>query len=618
MNVRKIISSLMAGALLLGLTACSPSAAEQETRPDNEIVTYEPLDPNKTLITLGRYTVFNDAPLKAALEEKFPHIQIASVNAAGTNTVRAYVEKQGEHEDLPDLIFSAMRMGDSKYAYDFSAESFTSRYNLSSLEALDADGSLRQLPVNSTVKGIFYNKTLFEEHGWEIPATRDELFKLCDEISAEGIRPFVPCLKYSVQEVGLGLTNRELLGTSEKRAQFEAVVKGEASCEGLLEPYYSVLRELYDRGIVVEGDFTSSLTKNRQAMYAGEIAMIPAELGMYALYEEEDPDCEIDFIGYPTDTPGERWMQMVPGTNLAVPQRSMDDPDKKQVLLDIVDYLSTDEGQGVLFRCFTGISGVKTYQENVRGEFWDVKNCLDKGQLYFADQFGQTSDFETAFDWMRGNMTMDEVIAATDEFEPLDPTAPEPSVAIGTAAEDFTALETSMLMADVMREAAGADAALLLHGTYYKGNSGKIYQGTIDIPDRFNLRSVSKDDALTTYEITGANLKKLMEHPLLNGEEVNALYAFSGLKAEYAPWRDEVSNVLSLALADGTEIDDGKLYTIAAWAGTVDESYVSSTVKAHSELGTITDLMTAYLADAGEVSPAKDGRITLNWEQDAA
>ena len=113
MNVRKIISSLMAGALLLGLTACSPSAAEQETRPDNEIVTYEPLDPNKTLITLGRYTVFNDAPLKAALEEKFPHIQIASVNAAGTNTVRAYVEKQGEHEDLPDLIFSGMRMGDS-------------------------------------------------------------------------------------------------------------------------------------------------------------------------------------------------------------------------------------------------------------------------------------------------------------------------------------------------------------------------------------------------------------------------------------------------------------------------------------------------------------------------
>ena len=618
MNLRKIACSLMAGALLLGLAACAPSATEQETSPSNEISSYEPLESDKILITIGRYTIFNDTPLKTALEEKFPDIQIVSVNAAGTNAVRAYVEQQGEHEDLPDLIFSGMRIGDSEYAYDFSAESFTSRYNLSSLEALDADGTLRQLPINSTVKGIFYNKTLFEEHGWEIPSTRDELFELCEEISAEGIRPFVPCLKYSVQEVGLGLSNRELLGTGEKRAHYDAVVKGEASCEGLLEPYYSLLKELYDRGIVVESDFTSSLTKNRQAMYAGEIAMIPAELGMYGLYEEERPDCEIDFIGYPTDTPEERWVQMVPGTNLAVAQKSMDDPSKKQILLDIVDYLSTDEGQDTLFQCFTGISAVKSYQENIRDEFWDVKNCLEKGQVYFADQVGQTSDFETAFEWMRGNMTMDEIIAATDTFEPLDPTAPEESPVIGTAAEDFTMLETSMLMADVMREAAGADAALLLHGTYYKGNSGKIYQGTIDIPDRFNLRSISKSDALTTYEITGANLKKLMEHPLLNGEEVNALYAFSGLKAEYAPWRDEASNVLSLTLADGSEIDDGKLYTVAAWAGTVDESYVSSTVKAHSELGASTDLMTAYLADAGEVSPAKDGRITLNWEQDAA
>ena len=364
MNVRKIISSLMAGALLLGLTACSPSAAEQETRPDNEIVTYEPLDPNKTLITLGRYTVFNDAPLKAALEEKFPHIQIASVNAAGTNTVRAYVEKQGEHEDLPDLIFSGMRMGDSKYAYDFSAESFTSRYNLSSLEALDADGSLRQLPVNSAVKGLFYNKTLFEEHGWEIPATLTEFYDLCDAITAEGIRPFVPCLKYSVQDVGLGLTSRELFGTAKKRAWYDDVVNKEASCEGLLEPYYEVLKQLYDRGIVVESDFTSSLTQIRQIMYAGEIAMIPGDLSMYSLYEQEKPDCEIDFIGFPTDTPNERWMQMSLGVNMMASQKSMENPEKKRILLDALDFLSTDEGQAVLFECFSGISNVKSYQQN--------------------------------------------------------------------------------------------------------------------------------------------------------------------------------------------------------------------------------------------------------------
>ena len=91
------------------------------------------------------------------------------------------------------------------------------------------------------------------------------------------------------------------------------MVNKEASCEGLLEPYYEVLKQLYDRGIVVESDFTSSLTQIRQIMYAGEIAMIPGDLSMYSLYEQEKPDCEIDFIGFPTDTPNERWMQMSSG-----------------------------------------------------------------------------------------------------------------------------------------------------------------------------------------------------------------------------------------------------------------------------------------------------------------
>ena len=38
--------------------------------------------------------------------------------------------------------------------------------------------------------GILYNKDMFEEYGWEIPATWDELIDLCEEIKAEGILPF--------------------------------------------------------------------------------------------------------------------------------------------------------------------------------------------------------------------------------------------------------------------------------------------------------------------------------------------------------------------------------------------------------------------------------------------
>ena len=54
--------------------------------------------------------------------------------------------------------------------YDLSAEDFTSLYNQSVLNSVSSGGRLYQLPINSSVQGIFYNKTLFEAHGWEIPA----------------------------------------------------------------------------------------------------------------------------------------------------------------------------------------------------------------------------------------------------------------------------------------------------------------------------------------------------------------------------------------------------------------------------------------------------------------
>ena len=50
----------------------------------------------------------------------------------------------------------------------------------------------------------------------------------------------------------------------------------------------------------------------------------------------------------------------------------------------------------------------------------------------------------------------------------------------------------------------------------------------IRLPNRFVLKSVGAKNYLTTYEITGANLKALLEHPFINGAEINALYACTG------------------------------------------------------------------------------------------
>ena len=44
------------------------------------------------------------------------------------------------------------------------------------------DGKMYTLPMSKSTEVLYYNKTVFEQHGWKIPTTWDEMWKLCAEI----------------------------------------------------------------------------------------------------------------------------------------------------------------------------------------------------------------------------------------------------------------------------------------------------------------------------------------------------------------------------------------------------------------------------------------------------
>ena len=52
------------------------------------------------------------------------------------------------------------------------------------------DGKLYALPKTYETLGLYYNKTLFDEHGWKAPTTVSELESLAAEMKAAGITPF--------------------------------------------------------------------------------------------------------------------------------------------------------------------------------------------------------------------------------------------------------------------------------------------------------------------------------------------------------------------------------------------------------------------------------------------
>lgn len=52
------------------------------------------------------------------------------------------------------------------------------------------DGKLYLAPINYSPCGLFYNATLFEEKGWELPKTWDQMWELGEKAKAEGIALF--------------------------------------------------------------------------------------------------------------------------------------------------------------------------------------------------------------------------------------------------------------------------------------------------------------------------------------------------------------------------------------------------------------------------------------------
>lgn len=58
-----------------------------------------------------------------------------------------------------------------------------------SMDGFMKDGKLYGLPRNTDVNGFYYNKKMFDDNGWKVPTTYDELLELAKKINAKGITP---------------------------------------------------------------------------------------------------------------------------------------------------------------------------------------------------------------------------------------------------------------------------------------------------------------------------------------------------------------------------------------------------------------------------------------------
>lgn len=189
---RRILSAIAAGAILSGsLVACAPGGAGGTADKGASASDIEAALKKGGELTYWTWTPQAEAQV-AAFEKAYPKVDIKLVNAGTGNDQYTKLQNaikagsgapdvvQIEYFALPQFALAESLVDLSSFGFD----ELESDYTASTWGSVNIGGGLYGLPQDSGPMAMFYNKTVFDEAGVEIPQTWDEYLEAARAIRA--------------------------------------------------------------------------------------------------------------------------------------------------------------------------------------------------------------------------------------------------------------------------------------------------------------------------------------------------------------------------------------------------------------------------------------------------
>lgn len=200
MLVTAVTTSMLAGcssASTKESTSTSDASATEETTADTSSESTEATDseePVTLTVLAGQSTT--DAGIEdmidEALAKKYPNITLEWECVDWGNDFQPKMQ-QYMQSGLPDIMIGKAQ-DVATYAPQGVLGEIDSTYLDKGLDAarqnVTIDGKTYGLVYNALYQGVYYNKDMFKENGWEVPKTLDDLQAIIDDCKAKGITPF--------------------------------------------------------------------------------------------------------------------------------------------------------------------------------------------------------------------------------------------------------------------------------------------------------------------------------------------------------------------------------------------------------------------------------------------
>lgn len=131
----------------------------------------------------------------ADFETENPNI---TINVSLSSDPEGQIKQQMAAGGGPDIIVTDPTSMHVSAAADYlvSLQSYAEEYGWSDKfddwvkNTLSYNGELYGLPKEMDAMLVYYNKTMFDENGWKIPNSWDELIDLCEKMTEQGVLPF--------------------------------------------------------------------------------------------------------------------------------------------------------------------------------------------------------------------------------------------------------------------------------------------------------------------------------------------------------------------------------------------------------------------------------------------
>lgn len=464
------------------------------------------------------------------VHEKYPEVNLEILSYSGANATQ-YLQNMLAADDLPDIctqtVYDPTISDMSDKMIDLSSYDFTDNYVESRLQDVSDDGAIYMLPSAYSCIGITYNKTLLEEHGWELPKSFADLENLAEEAKAAGVQLCLAQIEYPGYgfQYMCNIADTGFLGTFQGKQWQKDYLRGKANVsdtQGMMD-CMEYIQKWKDLGMFTTNEKApKSDDETRNEFMEGNTLFLLGNKN--GIGETDDTKDQFGLMPYLSEDGSQNVYILNVARYHGLSKKLENNPQKLEDALKVMEILSSVEGITAMYEESKLKSNLLPFKDwnaddTYYGDIADEINAGNTAPLIYAGW--ENTLVNTGYrmlEYLQEQVTLEDVVDQLDMDQ--DAVVNNKPEVITTTTEIISQESCAKLIGKSFMDATKSDAALISLGEWIQGNgkdqntegvNGKLYAQDITEADICTILPTSWYGTIQTAELTGKDIKKLCE-----------------------------------------------------------------------------------------------------------